>query len=161
MALQAYWTHGTVGISHVFPSTIELGGLSFTGPALGGEGNIFFPLPTPVVINGNRARLVRVFVLYELHASTSIGPITVLDGQNNPGEFDPQSTGQNAFNFLIPGPVNHTGVDGLNDLIANRTKFEFAPHHPQVFFGLALSVTVRFGLQGKVRFTAVGADYDV
>ena len=163
MALQAYWTHGGVGISHIFQSQFELGGLAFTLPPnmLGGEGNIFFPLPTPVIVNHNRSRLLRVFILYELDAKTSLGPITVFDGQNRVGTCDPQSTGQDTFHFLIPGPVNHTGVNCLHDLIDNRTRFNFDKEAPLVYFGLALAVTVRMAPGGKARFTSVGADYDV
>jgi hypothetical protein len=170
MALHAYWTHGAVGVSHVFTPSFELGGLAFTpGPNMkgGGEGTIWFPLPTPVIqppppiSEGKRARLLRVFVLYELHAETSLGPVAVLDGQNDPGTCDPHGTGFGQWEYLIPGPVNYTGVNCLNDLIDNRTRFNIEGEHPLVYFGLAIVVTVRMGPHGKARFTSVGADYDI
>ena len=128
----------------------------------GGEGNVFFPLPTPVIVAGNRARLLRVFVLYELDASTSLGPVAVYDGQNDPGTCDPNGTGFGQWEYLIPGPVvDYTGVDCLNDLIDNRTRFNIEREHPLVYFGLVIVVTVRMGPHGKARFTSVGGDYDI
>lgn len=162
MALHALWTHGSVGVSHIFQSTIELGGLSLTPPvgASGGEGTVFFPLPTPVIVGGHRAHVLRVFLLYELAAKTSITAVTVMDGQNTPGTCDPNGAGQGPFATPIAGPVSHTGVNCLQDLIDNRTRFNFAKPQ-QVFFGLVIAVTLHMGAGGKARFTSVGADYDI
>ncbi|MFT3823519.1 MAG: hypothetical protein QM731_06340 [Chitinophagaceae bacterium] len=162
MALHSYWTHGSVGISHIYQSTLELGGLSFTLPAgnMGTQANIFFPLPTPVIVDGKRARLLRVFILYELLAHTSITAVRIMDGQNDPGTCDPHGTGEGQFNFVIAGPTHHTGVNCLEDLVDNRTRFNLKKPQ-QVFFGLALSVTVHMAKGGKARFTSVGADYEI
>jgi hypothetical protein len=139
-----------------------LGGLAFTSTKTGGgEANVFFPLPTPVILNWHRARLLRVFALYALDAETSIGPVYVYDSQNDPGEFDAGSPGQQPVSQnLVAGPVNYSGTNGLNDLIDNRTCFNYK-EPPQVYFGLALAITVRLGPHGKARFTSVGADYEV
>jgi hypothetical protein len=159
MTLQALWAHGTVGVTRDFNATIDLAGLSLT-PGAASEANVFFPLPTPVILNGNRSRLLRVFALYELSAAASIGPVYVYDSQNDPGEFDANNPGQQPVsNYLVAGPVNYTGVNGLNDLIDNRTRFNYADP-PYVYFGLTLAITVRLGPNGLARFTSVGADYD-
>jgi hypothetical protein len=164
MALQAYWTHGTVCVSGTFHSWVESGGLAFglpSGNDTGSEGDIVFPLPTPVIVNGNRSRLLRVFVLYELAADTTLETVSVIDGQGQPGVLDPNRTGQHSFNVAASGPANHTGASGLGDLIDNVTRFNFEPEAPLVFFGIAVVMTVKMGRGGMMRITAVGADYDV
>jgi hypothetical protein len=163
MALHAYWTHGSVGVSQFFQTSNGLDGLSVTLPeqTLAGEGEVIFPLPTPVIVNGNRARLVRFFVLYELLDKTAVGPFTILDGPNQLGKCDPQgSPGQGLSNFHVPGPSHHSGLNCLNDLINNRTRFNLEKPQ-QVFFGLALVVHLNMAAGGKARFTTVGADYEI
>jgi hypothetical protein len=163
MALHAYWAHGSVGFSHFFQTSNGPDGLTATLPAnpVGGEGDVIFPLPTPVIVNGNRARLLRFFVLYELQAKTALGPFTIMDGPNQLGKCDPQgSPGQGVSNFHVPGPTNHSGLNCFNDLIDNVTSFALEKPQ-QVFFGLALVVHLRMAPGGKARFTSVGADYNV
>lgn len=172
------WAHGTVGVCPILTPQIQLASLQYTLTS-NDRANIFFPIPTPVIVNGNRARLERVFVLYWLDPGVTLGPVFVYDGQNDPGEFDPDSTGQTEFNVSVTGPQDHTGVNGLNDLIPNVTQFDFTPEQPLVYFGLVLVVGVRFspvivnqqerartvlgqwglGGSGIVRFTSVGADF--
>lgn len=163
VGLHTYWAHGTVGMSHVFKSSIEEVGLAFT--RVGGlretvQANVFFPLPTPVIVNNNRARLLRVFVLYELERETALGPIFVYDGQNGIETCDAHSDGIRTFEYIIGGPTSHTGVHRMDDLIDNRTRFNFE-RPPLVFFGLTLVITLAMGPKGKARFTAVGADYEI
>lgn len=162
LALHALWTHGAVGVTHFFKPSFELGGLSLTLPdgSLGGEGNVFFPLPTPVIHNGVRARIERIFLLYELKAKTSITQISVLDSQNSLGTCDPGGSGEGEFHVPIGGPINHTGVNCMSDLVDNRTRFAFKKAQ-QVFFGLVIVVHLNMAPGGKARFTSVGADYDI
>jgi hypothetical protein len=163
MALHAYWTHGSVGVTQFFETSNGPDGLSVTLPekSLGGEADVIFPLPTPVMVGENRARLLRFFVLYELLDKTAVGPFTIMDGPNQLGKCDPQGLpGQGVSNFHIPGPTNHSGLNCLNDLIDNRTRFNLQKPQ-QVFFGLALVVHLNMAPGGKARFTTVGADYDI
>lgn len=159
MSLYASWAHGTVGVCPVLKPTIDLSSLEYKGHN-GEEANVFFPIPTPVIIRGNRSRLQRVFVLYWLDHGVKLGPVSVYDGQNDPGAFDPNSTGQTTFNVHISGPKDVTGVNGFSDLIDNVTQFSFSPEQPLVYFGLTLVVGIKFSASAKARFTAVGADFE-
>jgi hypothetical protein len=165
MARHAYWTHASVGLYNETETALtkRIGddGLTFVPNAAGGaQATVCFPLPTPVIVAGARSRLVRVFVLYELGAKSVLGPVVVRDGPNHPGHCD-RNVDLPDFGVEINGPLDRSGRNCLTDLVDNVTRFNYTQFQPQVFFGLALFVTIGVGDGGFVRFTSVGADYEI
>jgi hypothetical protein len=147
-----------------FTQSIEPDGLRFMlapGVEQATRDVISFPLPTPVIVAGPRSRLLRVFVLYELGGDqTALGPVIVRDGPNPPGTCDLRGPVPD-FTATIRGPVDFSGRNCLGDLIDDKTRFNYQEIKPEVFFGLVLVVNIRIAAGGFVRFTSVGADYEI
>ena len=157
MALKAaMWVHGTaVSIE----GSVEELTRSGNGVLIRGKSNattwFHFPIATPVILDGNRLRLVRVFAFYDTLPLTSIidsmGPkltnVRIFDGPNLVRSFD-------GLNFTGP---HAKGIDGSNN-------WSISPP-TEVFFGLSLSVAVHFPTtfsheEQTILFTTAGADFE-
>ena len=157
MALKAgMWVHGTaVEVEGPVEEVTRRG----TGALVRGRSDtsarVCFPIPTPVILDGKRQRLARIFVFYDtlpLSGSTdALGPkitsVRVFDGPRLVKSFD---------NLGLTGP-HDKAIDASNS-------WSIAPPL-EVFFGLALSVGVFFpGAPSEekltVSFTAAGADFE-
>ena len=104
-----------------------------------------FSIPTPVITDGKRAALQRVFVLWR--ASPDVSPVAlhVYDGGRRIAEFaiDGDESGRN-------------GLGGDDDLVDGVTQFDLLlPRAVQ--FGLGISLSFRFLADGDVTFFAAGA----
>jgi Family of unknown function (DUF6623) len=157
MALKAaMWVHGNT--VHV-EGPVEGVTLRGDGALVTGKSDVttrfHFPIPTPVVLDERRLRLVRVFVLYDTRPQTvspdALGPkllnVRVFDGSRLVGAFD---------HLALTGP-HDKALDGANT-------FTLAPA-VEVFFGLSLSVSMFFeGAPSEekrtILFTAAGADFE-
>jgi len=107
-----------------------------------------FMIPTPVIIKGQRAKLLRVFVLWTADPSIALQEVYAFDG--------PRSL---PVSFSTPVGGGRSGAGGLTDLVSGLTNFD-VPSHPEVLFGIGLSLGFGFGADGNVVFTAAGADFD-
>jgi hypothetical protein len=81
--------------------------------------SFYFFVPTPTVVLGTRANVLRILLMYDFDPGAAIDLITVFDGP-----------------FPIPGT-------------------------PLVFWGMCVVVSVKFTQDATIRFTAVGADFEV
>lgn len=115
----------------------------------GGPGDNFFhfTIPTPVILENVRITLERVFVLYRADPNVTVIDVSVFDGPNR------------VFVSAMPTGISgrHDGAGGLADLQDNITRWNVNP--VQVFWGIGISVHVRFGGEGNITFTAAGADF--
>lgn len=123
MAMQAVWTHGnalTIESPERLDSAVRFGwGTDVT--VKGGQGSwLHIPLASPVIVDGDRTRLERVFILFKSEAG-SIRDVHVFDGANRFREF---------------GNLNCTG-DHRNGLDAANT-FNFPQAH-SVSWGIGIS----------------------
>lgn len=108
-----------------------------------------FPLPTPVVIRNQRARLINVFILWNADPEIALQEVFVFDG--------PLSI---PVDFSTPVGGGRDGSGGFADLIPGMTSFA-VPTQPEVLFGLGISLGFGFAADGNVMFTAAGADFEV
>jgi hypothetical protein len=160
MALQAMWIHGQALIPEI--TADETGNLNVAIVSAGSaEGSTYqgnagistwfhFPIPTPVIQNNVRARLIKGFVLFRSDAGVLLTHVDIWDGAKKLGDFSPPSG--------ISGI--HDGKSGLGDLLANVTMWELRDQ-PQVFWGVCLSAQVQFEVAGTITFTTAGADFVV
>ncbi|MFN2588824.1 MAG: hypothetical protein ABR613_12005 [Actinomycetota bacterium] len=100
-----------------------------------------FSIPTPVLLNNARARLVRAFVLYRTDVDFGVQEVHLFDGPN----------------YILGPPMagrprrDTSGTNGLSDLIAGVTSFE-VPGRPPMIWGLGISVGVAFpGIRDRSR----------
>jgi hypothetical protein len=99
-------------------------------------------IPTPVISDGTRVALLRVFVLFATDSGVSIDAIHVWDGPNRIQQFD---------NLTLSG-------DHLFDIDASNT---FAlPAVPRILWGLNIAVGVDFSAEGNISFSTAGADFE-
>lgn len=100
-----------------------------------------FAIPTPTLTEGIRASLKRVYVLYRTQPNVQIDEIQVYDGPN--------------MKLLLNGldlSGSHTlSIDGQNN-------WELADL-PPVFWGVGISVGVKFRREGNIVFASAGADF--
>lgn len=177
MTLLAMWVHGNAATAQY------AGGASITAPGTPGhetrhvdgqnwtdilgrpgpDGKTFrgaenstntyhFCIPTPVIF-GPRARLEKVFVLYSTEEYVQVTGVRVFDGKNqiHSPRIPPSPPGRHDGN---------AGPGGLADLQENITMFTVSSR-PEVFWGVGISVDVRFSREGKITFTSAGADFTV
>jgi hypothetical protein len=123
-------------------------GIIFRGQA--GNDNLFhFPIPTPVIVNNVRAKLLRVFVLFNSDPGVEVNHIVAFDGPFAlPLQMDRPSglSGQ------------HDGSRGLADLVDGETRFPTV-NTPEILWGVDIAVNVNFIVEGNITFTAAGADF--
>ncbi|TMQ03969.1 MAG: hypothetical protein E6J90_17850 [Deltaproteobacteria bacterium] len=128
-------SHGPFG-SQVVPQPISL--------------FVHFPIPTPVIVRGVRAHLIRVFVLWKADHGATLAFASAFDGP----------VGLNV-GFSAPQSGGHDGTRGVPaDLVEGMTQFTLrAPR--EVLFGVGVSLGFSFFANANVTFTAAGADFDV
>lgn len=148
----AYWVDGTnvrAQREGYFISTTMGGkGATFrTHTAPGCDGEWFqWAIPTPVIVNGNRSSVIKVFVLYATEGTAKIRAIHVYDSNVRIATFD---------DLQLSG--NHS-----SNLDVNNT-WEMNPSH-SMKYGLGISVLVDFGPPSKIgvpgiTFFSAGADF--
>jgi hypothetical protein len=108
-----------------------------------------FPLPTPVIVHGRRARLQRIFVLWKADPSIALQEVYAFDG--------PRAI---PVAFTTPVGGGRDGSGGLGDLVDGMTSFAI-PSQPEVLFGIGISLGFGFAEDGNVSFTSAGADFEV
>jgi hypothetical protein len=160
MPLQAVWVHGHTGFVDPIVDAAgnplvgyESSGGSSDVPnyigAAGAQAWFHFPIATPVIHNGVRVRLIKVFVLFRSDPNVVVTEVHVWDG---PRRIDAFASGSG-----ISGV--HDGARGLSDLVPDVTAWVVA-HRPEVFWGLSVSVRVHFKASGVITFTSAGADFE-
>ena len=155
MAKQAMWVPGYVAQAE-FPGNTRLrlvNGVPWTdvtglrvgsGAFFRGAANQFnwfhFAIPTPVITDDRRVTLDRVFVLYNATPGSRIEAVHVWDGPNRIRNYD---------GLNLTG--NHSGaIDGSNN---------WAGGGRPVFWGIGISVLVRFTSESNIHFTTAGGDF--
>jgi hypothetical protein len=159
MTLQAVWVPGHTGIVD-FPFDTEnrplLGYISSGSsdvPSYKGlpqtQAWFNFPIATPVIHNGVRVRLIKVFVLFRSDPDVVLTEIHVWDGARRIDAFVPES----GLSGL------HDGSRGLADLVPNVTAWVLT-QRPEIYWGLCVSARIQFKAEGLITFTSVGADFE-
>lgn len=112
------------------------------------ENFFHFCIPTPVILNDRRVRIDRVFVLFASDPDVQVTKVYVFDG--------PKAIDISAMPAGVSG--RHDGTGGLADLQDNITRHA-VESRPEIFWGVGISVQVRFSQEGNITFTAAGADF--
>lgn len=146
--LQASWVHGSsvqMEREGYFISKRRTGyGAHFKTH---GKEWFHFAIPTPVILDGQRAALKKIFVFYKTELTAKITAIHVYDAGSSIKKFD---------NLSLSGD-HSTGVDKDNSWV-------ITPAH-SMEFGLGISVEVDFGHSTTggvpgIRFRTAGADFE-
>ena len=159
MTLQAMWVHGnSVRPQKTDPTNLkDFGGVKWsallgipmgngcTFRGLDNTSNWFhFSIPTPVIVDGSRAKLDKFFVLFKADNGVTLSAVNVWDGAKRIFTKD------------------HLAIGGSheNDLQDNITKWSLdAPKN--VLFGIEIAVLVSFADEGNITFVSAGADFEV
>lgn len=155
MAKQAMWVPGYVaqveipgntrlrlvnGVPWTDVTGLRVGSGAFFRGAANQSNWFHFAIPTPVITDDKRVRLDRVFVLYNTDASVCVDAAHIWDGPNQIRRYDG-----------ICHTGNHGGaIDGANN---------WAGGGGEVFWGIGVSILVRFTGEGNVHFTTAGGDF--
>jgi hypothetical protein len=114
--------------------------------------SFYFSVPTPTVVLGTRANVLRILLMYDFDPGAAIDLITVFDGPNQ------------LLDARVSRVVEGPGFDGVpdptHDLEEGVNLFPI-PGTPLVFWGMCVVVSVKFTQDATIRFTAVGADFEV
>jgi hypothetical protein len=103
-----------------------------------------FAIPTPVIVEGIRSQLQRVFVLWEATPNVAVWCVHIYDG----------------INRIATLGTDRTGSGHSDELVEGVTMFTLpTPHEVQRSIGL--SVGVAFIQDGEVTFNSAGADFEV
>ncbi|HEY7493502.1 MAG TPA: DUF6623 family protein [Candidatus Tectomicrobia bacterium] len=159
MTLQAVWVHGHAGFPDM-PYDEQgkpLGGYISSGssdvPSYQGRPQthvwFHFPIATPVIHNGIRVRLIKVFVLFRSDPQVALTEIHVWDGPRRVDAFSPEAG--------VSGL--HDGSRGLADLIPHVTAW-VVNQRPEIYWGLCVSARIQFKEEGVITFTSAGADFE-
>ena len=101
-----------------------------------------FPVQTPVIAAGTRARLLRVFVLWTATGDLSLAAVHIWDGATR----------------IATLPAN--SQQSAQDLLPSGTQFDLPGPLP-VRFGIGVSVGVSCTEDSDLTFHAAGADFDI
>ena len=112
----------------------------------------YFAIPTPTVMLGTRANVVRVFLMYDFDTGTSIRELIIFDG--------PNELCRTEVSRVACGPGYDGVPDPTHDLEKGVNMFP-VPGTPLVYCGICIVVSVNFTQNATIRFTAAGADFDV
>ena len=166
MALFASWTPGIGFMPAETPwDTQDVNGIGWTGVVglrqsggatfKGKSGtSIWFhaPIATPVIINNTRAKLVRVFVMFQC---------------GDPMAQIATAAGANVTDIHVwDGPNRIKMFGGFSDFGEHRFKFDtnnmrdMGTPAPDIFFGVEIAVHVKFTQDQMVTFASAGADFD-
>jgi hypothetical protein len=150
------WVHGTV-VDVEEPG--ELASISNDGIARRGWGTHFWgqedtynwfhiPVTTPVISDGQIAKLTKLFVLYETKGNAKIKHVHLYDGKQK----------KKSFNDLNLSGDHGSRPDSSNTWIINPPL--------AIQYGLGLSICVNFGNKGgrnvwpEVVFSSAGAEFE-
>jgi hypothetical protein len=98
-------------------------------------------VPTPVIVDDVRLRLQRVMILFAAGVSCDLTNVHVWDGPNRIQTFGPFAITRNHFG----------GLDASNTFNA--------PANPLVFWGVGISVLIRFNTAANITFYSAGIDF--
>jgi hypothetical protein len=112
----------------------------------------YFSVPTPTVVRGTRANVLRILLMYDFDPGAAIDLITVFDGPNQLHDA--------RVSRVVEGPGFDGVPDPTHDLEEGVNLFPI-PGTPLVFWGMCVVVSVKFNQDATIRFTAVGADFEV
>lgn len=101
-----------------------------------------FPIPTPVLVAGSRAQLLRVFVLWTATGDLVPAAVHVWDGPRRIATLE----------------AGHQ--QSSDTLILGSTRFDLPAPVP-VRFGIGISFGVRCSVDSDVTFHSAGADFDI
>jgi len=144
--LQAFWVHGVsvqMEREGYFISKRRYGfGAKFNTH---GEEWFHFAIPTPVILDGKRSSLIKIFVLYETEGTAKITAVHAYDAGWKFKSFD---------NLSLSG--NHSTIDDYNSWLIDPPR--------EIIYGLGISVHVDFGERRKdsvpgILFRSAGADF--
>jgi hypothetical protein len=146
MTLHASWVHGTA-LTVEQPENLNRVGHFGWGADMGivpGKSSWFHvPLPTPVILNGSRSSLLRVFLLFETEQG-SIRNVHVYDGSGKVQEFNNlflsgehriNLDGENTFNLAQPHSVAW-GI-GVSFFFVAEIGFDSSIPPPRLILGSA------------------------
>jgi len=166
MALYASWSPGIAFMPAEIPGDmVEVNGIGWTGVVglrqsggatfqgrVGTSNWFHVPISTPVIIAGTRAKLLRVWVMFQCGDGTvsdadlagcNVTRIDVWDGPNRIHRVGPVKLfGEHRFTF---------DTNNMHDLPAPQ---------PDIFFGVELAVQVSFSANLPVTFASAGCDFD-
>lgn len=133
-----------------FGGSLTSGSFNPANPFEFSQKGYFFhvPIPTPVLVAGQRASLLRVFLLWEATANVAPVAIHVFDGV------------QRIAALPVTGTRGLVGRNGIADLVDGTTRFNLSTPRP-VLFGISVTAAVAFMADGDISFAAAGADFDV
>ena len=158
--INAYWIHGN-SIEPEYPQLLldEKGapmehgqrkgwGQFFYGSTVKGSINWFhISIPTPVIEENTRVKLIKVFVLFKTIGNAKITDIHVRDGDKPPRKFE-----------MLGRSGDHLNIDSLNTFVIDQ-KIDMVT-------GLNIAVRVDFGpvydetlKPSGIQFSAAGADF--
>jgi hypothetical protein len=160
-AFLSFRATGTEGVGEVFgqndtvPTESNPGALYCAKRFRRQSGDVeafYFCVPTPTVVLGTRANVLRILLMYDFDPGAAIDLITVFDGPNQ------------LLDARVSRVVEGPGFDGVpdptHDLEEGVNIFP-VPGTPLVFWGMCVVVSVKFTRDATIRFTAVGADFEV
>jgi hypothetical protein len=150
---QASWVHGS-GVQMeregYFLSKARTGyGAHFNSHNVPGKGGewFHFAIPTPVLLDGQRSTLTKIFVFYKTELTAKITAVHIYDaGQKITG-----------FDGLTLSGDHSQNIDANNAWVITPA--------PQMKFGLGISIRVDFGLPTTggvpgIWFVTAGADFE-
>jgi hypothetical protein len=152
VAFTAMWAHGNSLIVES-PGFLASEGHPAWGTELRvipGEGTwLHMPLPTPVFIqDGGRAKLFRVFLLFETRVGGAIRAVHIFDGATKIFESPP---------LLLDG--SHLGIDSLNTFTLPTAREVFAGINIAFFFQASIGFDTVIP-PSELLVAAAGGDYD-
>jgi hypothetical protein len=112
----------------------------------------YFAIPTPTVVLGTRANVLRLFLMYDFDPGASIRQLVIFDG--------PNELCRTEVARVACGPGYDGVPDPTHDLEKGVNVFS-VPGTPLVYWGICVVVSVSFTQNATIRFTAAGADFDV
>lgn len=149
----AQWVHGSL-VEAEYPdrlTQVERKGWGAVFHAKGGTTNWFhLPIPTPVIQDGGRPVLTKVFVLYDVQGSSStnqasqpaITHLHLYDGMHKVRSFD----------GLALSGAHSRAIDEANTWYVNPPV--------TIYSGLGISVGVHFPEAAHIHFATAGADFN-
>jgi hypothetical protein len=112
-----------------------------------GSTNNWFSIPisTPVILNDKRAKLKRVFVLWQADKNVEFYKVSLFDG--------PSKIWEQSVSLL--GPLSFH-----NAIVMGKNAWDIVPSI-SMWSGLTILVDINFINSGHITFTTAGADFDV
>jgi hypothetical protein len=163
--MEAMWVHGsTVRPERIGPNVMrrvvppwaptsppvdwsDLHGLPWAREAIfrgvaGAQNWFHIAIPTPVITDGVRVALLRVFVLFAADNGVVIDAVHIWDGPNRIHQLD---------NIHLNGD-HRNAIDTTNTFAL--------PTVPHLQWGLDIAIRVQFTVEGNISFSTAGADFE-